>query len=143
MSSAIFNQDVSETTSRLAQIIRKRYEENTHGEINGYLVLDEIRGVISKEERKYFSALGTQGVLKSCHGSVKCSETGWLTQSLTAMIIAYIVKNNLLEIFKDYPFKKFEIELETYPKYRYEKLRIRKYRKTGDDISFLKVAIEW
>ena len=59
------------------------------------------------------------------------------------MVIAYAVRNNLINNFEDYPFKKFEIELETYPKYRYDKYGFRKYKKTGDDISLLKTHIEW
>ena len=143
MNSNVLAQDVAETTNRLAQIICRKIKESTHGEIKGYLIPDEIRSVISKNERKNFSALDTQGVLVPCYGSVRCSETNWLTRSLTAMVIAYAVRNNLINNFEDYPFKKFEIELETYPKYRYDKYGFRKYKKTGDDISLLKTHIEW
>lgn len=143
MPSSIVDLDVTETTTHLANFIRQKYAENTSGMLKGYLVSDEKQGVISQEERKIYFALGTKEVLSPYHGSVKCSETGYLTRSLTAMIIAYAVRNNLMELFRDYPFKKFEIKLETYPKYRYEKNRFWKYRKTGDDLCFLKIDMEW
>ena len=64
MNSNVLAQDVAETTNRLAQIICRKIKESTHGEIKGYLIPDEIRSVISKNERKDFSALDTQGVLQ-------------------------------------------------------------------------------
>lgn len=134
--------NISESTALLARIIRQKYESSTHGTLKGYLVLDDNRCVISKSERKAFSATANSGFFP-CHGSVKCSEINVLTRSLTAMIIAYSVRNNLLEIFRDYPFKKFELEIESYPKYRYYENRLLKYQKTQDELSFLKTDIEW
>ncbi len=139
----MIEKDIEEATWRLTDIICQKYQENTHGALKGYLVPDHICCVISKRERKYFSSHDAPGTCNAWHGSVKCSETKSLTRSLAAMTIAYTVKNNLIEYFKKYPFIKFKIELETYPKYRYEKTRLIKYRKTGDDITFLKVDIEW
>lgn len=139
----MIEKDIEEATKYLTNIIYRKYKENTHGAIKGYLVPDHDNCVISKGERKYFSSLDTPETNKIWQGSVKCSETKRLTRSLTAMVIAYTVRNNLTEYFTKYPFKKFKIEMETYPKYRYEKTRLIKYRKTGDDITFLKVDIEW
>lgn len=138
----IIEEDIKETTISLIEIICQKYREHTHGAIKGYLIPNQSRSVISKGERKYFS-LDAQGNYSTYHGSVKCSETNRLIRSLTAMMIAYTVKNNLTDYFQEYPFKKFKIGLETYPKYRPEKTRFMKYRKTGDDITFLKVDIEW
>ena len=142
MLSKTINKDIEETTMSLTEIICKKCREHTHGTIKGYLIPDQACNVICKKERKDFS-LDTQGLYSAYHGSVKCSETDRLIRSLSAMIIAYTVKNNLTDYFTKYPFKKFKIELETYPKYRYEKTRFVKCRKTGDDITFLKVDIEW
>lgn len=142
MPNAIIDYNVIETTALLAQIIRQKYEETTYGSLKGYLVPDVTHSIISRSERKYFSAFGRE-TLSPCHGSVKCSETGWRTRSLTAMIIAYSVRNNLMDIFRDYPFKKFEIEIETFPKYRFTEKKFWRYRKTGDDLSFLKANIKW
>ena len=134
--------DIEETTMSLTEIIYQKYREHTHGTIKGYLVPDHVHNIICKKERKDYS-LDSQSFCNAYHWSIKCSETDRLIRSLSAMIIAYSAKNNITDYFSRYPFKKFEIELETYPKYRYEKNRFVKYRKTGDDITFLKVDIEW
>lgn len=135
--------DIDETTRYLTDIIYRKYQEHTHGTMKGYLVPDSKCNLITKEERKFYSSQTENDYYANIYGSVKCSETASLTKSLKAMVIAYTVQNNLTEYFKKYPFIKFKIQLETYPKYRYEKTRFMKYRKTGDDITFLKVDIEW
>jgi len=143
MTNTAVQSDINETTTCLAEIILRKYKENTSGTLKGYLVMDDARGVITKKERKNYSAFGGNGTVVSCFGSIKCSNTKPYTRSLTAMVIAYSVRNKLMEIFRDYPFEKFEIQLDSYPEYRYEQNRIIKYRKTGDDVSFLKIDMRW
>ena len=123
----MIDSDVNNLTTCLAQIIDRKYAEDTCGCIKGYLVADEIRDFISRSERRHFSAF----------------YTNYFPHILTEILIAYTVQNNLMEIFKDYPFKKFKIEIETYPKYRYDANRFWKYRRTGDELSLLKIAMEW
>lgn len=143
MNNNLLVQDILETTDCLSNIICEKRKENIHGEIKGYLVPDDICCVIQKKERKFFSSRNTQTLLFPCLGSVKCSESRELIRTFSAMIIAYAVRNNLMNIFAMDSFKRFEIELETYPKYKYDESSIWKYKRTGDDISLLKTHIEW
>lgn len=143
MENILVETDINESTIRLAQIICRKYEEHTSGTLKGYLVMDDLRGVIAKKERKFYSATSGNRSYASCFGSIKCSEIKPFTRTLKAILIAYSVRNNLLKLFEDFPFKKFEIELESYPKYDYKENRFFKYRKTGDDISFLKIDMKW
>ncbi len=143
MTNTIVKSDINETTLRLAQIICGKYEENTSGTLKGYLVMNDKRGVIDKDERKSYSAHTGCGDFAPYFGSVMCSETKPFTRTLKAILIAYSVRNNLMEIFRDFPFKKFEIELESYPKYDIRKNSFWKYRRTEDDVSFLKIDMKW
>ena len=105
--------------------------------------MDDKKGVIAKDERKSYSAHSGSRDFASCFGSVKCSETKPFVRTLTAILIAYSVRNNLLEMFRDFPFEKFEIELESYPKYDLKENSFWKYRRTEDDVSFLKIDLKW
>lgn len=137
-----FEQDIYNTTYYYVHMICDSCQSHSSGALNGYLVLDAHQNIISKKGRKNFSALSGR-IDNRTHGSVKCSETKTHAQSLSAIAIAYSVRNNLMEIFRGYPFEKFEIEVETYPRYEYRNKRFRKYHKTGDDLAFLKADIEW
>lgn len=127
MRDCMTNLEINHLTKCLAQIIDQKYAENTCGNIRGYLVADEIQGFIPKQERKRFSAL----------------HTNQFTHALREILLAYTVQNRLMELFKDYPFKKFRIEIEAYPKYRYDANRFVKYRRTGEKLSFLKIVMKW
>ncbi len=137
-----FEQDISTTTAYYRRMIYDSCKNHPSGVLNGYLVLDKHQNTISKKGRKKFSVLSGKRN-NSIYGSVKCSESKTHSHSLTAMVIAYSVCNNLMEIFREYPFEKFKIEVETYPRYEYRNKRFRKYHKTGDDLTFLKADIEW
>lgn len=143
MTNSIVKSDINETTIRLAQIICRKYEENTSGALKGYLVMDDRNGVIAKNERKRYSAHGGSGDFAPFYGSVKCSETKPFIRTLKAILIAYSVRNNLMEMFRDFPFQKFEIELESYPKYDFKENSFWKYHRTEDDVSFLKIDMKW
>lgn len=142
MSITIIKQDVFDTTKHFQDVICENYENHSSGSLRGYLILDKDCNVIPRKKRKYYSAF-LNANSTNCLGSVKCRETRACSRSLTAMVIAYSVRNNLMEIFQEYPFEKFEIELETYPQYQHKKSRFKKYRKTGDDLTFLKADIKW
>ena len=136
--------DILATTKYLADIICQNYENHSCGHLKGYLVQDSDCHVITRKMRKAFSAqTADSSNTTSCLGSVQCSETKPMTKTLAAMLIAYSVQNNLMRMFKDYPFVKFKIVPETYPQYKYEKRGLRRYKRTGDDVTFLKADIKW
>lgn len=137
------NLEITATTEYLANSIRQNYENNPCGELKGYLVQDADCLVISRKMRKNFTARTTNTGTTPWLGSVQCSETKPLIKTLKSMLIAYCVQNNLMELFKDYPFVKFKIVPETYPQYKYEKRGLHRYKRTGDDVTFLKADIKW
>jgi hypothetical protein len=135
--------DAAETTEYLIPIIQKAYEQSPTGNLKGYLVMDEELGVVTRKQLKAISSIDENGNALSCHGSVKCTETNPQLHTLNAILVGYVVKDCLIDHFKNQTFKKFEIILECLPEYRYSEKRRIKYRRTGENLLYMRVNIKW
>ncbi len=135
--------DAAETTEYLISIIQKAHEQSPTGKLKGYLVMDEQLGVVTHKQLKAISSIDENGNALSCHGSVKCSETNPRTHTLNAILVGYLVRESLTEHFQNQNFKKFDIDLECLPEYRYSANKKIKYRRTGEELLYMKVNIKW
>lgn len=143
MDSSFLRSDAAETTKYLIPIIKKECEKKPSGRLKGYLVPDANLGIVPTQQIREVSCIDKDGNAMSCHGSVKCSAQNPKIYTLACIMIGHLVRENLIKEFENYGFKKFDIVLKCLPEYQYLEDKRIKYRRTGEDILYIKVNIKW
>ncbi len=143
MDKELLDKGIAESTECLAEIIKRAFEKSASGLIKGYLTLDSEHSVIQKKDVRKICRSGQESCLPVRRGSIICYEPDERIWTATSILVSYVVRNNLVERFKDYAFKDFSIRPECFTEYSYREKKFLKYRKTGYDLTFLQVNIEW
>lgn len=130
-------------TRYVTELIKKEYENNSSRAIKGYTIWNVPCGIITMQEVKKLCILDKDKVgvpYRECGDDDEEKMNIWV---MSAMLIAYMIANNVRAAFKDYDFKKFMITSESFREYRYCKDKFWKYRRTGYLVTFIKMDIEW
>ena len=116
--------EIKNITISIKNQILEQFQQEPTGIIRGYLVLNEPERILSSRRKEKIAVQNN-------------------TNSLQEMVIAYIVRNELMDFFQDYPFEKFQICLETFPRYKKMLSGLFPYHRTDEFVTFLKADIKW
>lgn len=138
------NQEIAETTALFVEYFRSQLTDNPSRRLKGYLVLEDTIRLIQKKDILPLCILEGDTPPPARQGSIICTGThNPIHRTLTACLISYLVKLNLVKEAQEYPYKKFEIDFENFWEYRRYKNKLIRYRREEYKIPFMKVDIKW
>ncbi len=144
MDKELLDSNVEESLQGLIAVIKMEYEKSPAGRLKGYLVRNPGHCILQKKEVKSICCVDADAGIPFDRGSViYCEPETGLMWTLGAMVTSYAVRYKLEAAFQDYNFKKFQIRSERFVEYKCDKTKLWRYSKTGYEVPFFKVDIEW
>lgn len=135
--------ELHEITKQYLKIIEEKRRNTPTGKIEGYLLLKNSGDMYTKKDlrRLRVRAEGEESLSYAgyaLHDYVKPEKL-----ILMNLVLSYKVHNELRQELDKRDYTKVNISSVQIPEYIYRSDRFWKYKKTGYEIPFLKVCIEW
>lgn len=139
----LVDQSTQENIDRILEIIKEKYEKTPSGKMQGYLLLGDAQDILSREEVRKIQVRRKDEEPPARFGSSVCGESNSEKCVLVGIMLSYIIHYKLMNELTKYPFKKLQLTFADMHEYLYDETKFWKYKKTGYEIPFLKLNIEW